>query len=85
MEEIYESITKYKDLTCQSGFFFSNRREQSLYWMHENIERQLVDGFYNDPIISQELDKIRKDVTGGKISGYKSARRLLKKYLKTPE
>jgi LAO/AO transport system kinase len=85
MEEIYENITKYKDMTSQSGFFFSNRREQSLYWMHENIERQLVDGFYNDPIISRELGKIRNDVTGGNISGYKAARGLLKKYLKRPD
>jgi LAO/AO transport system kinase len=84
LEEIYDNIRKYRDMTSQSGYFHSNRSEQSLFWMHENIERQLVDGFYNNPGISREIARIRQDVTGGKISGYKAARGLLKKYLADP-
>lgn len=81
--DIYDSLEKYKGLTQKSGFFFSNRREQSLYWMHESIERQLTGGFYNDPRISEELEILRQDVVRGRISSQKAAGQVLKKYFES--
>jgi LAO/AO transport system kinase len=78
--DIHDIIRDYFEFTRKSGYMLQNRKKQSLYWMHESIEQQLKESFYNDSVISDELDSIRKDVVEGKVSSFMAARKLLGKY-----
>ena len=78
---INDTIREYSELANRSGYFDVKRREQALYWMHESIERQLKDGFYNDPEISVEIKKLSNDVISGKMSSFMAAKILLESYL----
>ncbi|MFP4365469.1 MAG: methylmalonyl Co-A mutase-associated GTPase MeaB [Bacteroidales bacterium] len=80
LHDIDESIIDYFEFVKNNGFFSRNRKDQSLYWMHESIDHQLNEGFYNDPAIKHELEKIREDVVLGRMSSFTAARKLLEKY-----
>lgn len=80
LNDIHQSINEYFEFVKNSGFFSINRRDQALYWMHESIDHQLNAGFYNDPVIKHELEKIREDVVLGRMSSFTAARKLLEKY-----
>lgn len=82
LKDIHDTIREYFEFTNESGFFLANRNNQSLYWMHESIDRRLKEGFYMDPVISRELEIIRQDVIDGKISSFMAASKLINKYLK---
>jgi LAO/AO transport system kinase len=84
LSEIHDTLKEYIEFTGNSGFFAQNRKAQSLYWMHESIDRQLKEDFFKDPSIAREIDKIRKDVVEGRISSFKAARKLLDRYIGRP-
>lgn len=80
LKEIYETIMDFFAFTRNSDYFFKNRKDQAVYWMKETIDRQLNEGFYKDPVIEDEFKKIRQDVSGGRMSSFTAARKLLDKY-----
>ena len=80
MDEIWESITEYKEFTAKNGFFNNNRRNQARYWMIETINQSLKDNFYHHKEIAQLLPKYEKDVLEDKISSFAAARKLLDHY-----
>ncbi len=82
MSEIHENLKDFVDFTRNSGFFNENRKNQNIYWLHESIDRQLSQGFYNDPVIAPEIMKVRQEIAGGRLSSFMAAKRLLEKYLK---
>lgn len=81
LAEVGDTLTEYFELAQSNGYFDRKRREQALYWMHESIERQLQEGFYKDPDISGEIEKLSSDVIGGKMSSFLAAKILLDRYL----
>lgn len=81
LNEIYDTLKQYIELTQKSEYFARNRKDQSIYWMNESIERQLKEGFYQDPVVDRELESTRMDVISGKVSSFMAARRLLDRYL----
>ncbi len=80
LNEIHDTVREYFEFTRASGFFMQNRREQSLYWMHESIVQKLRESFYQDSLIAGELEAIRNDVVQGRISSFTAAGKLLGKY-----
>ena len=80
VEEIYNCIMQYKNLTRENNFFLSNRTIQSKYWMRETINEYLNLSFYGNPEICSFLKEMEEKITGNKISPFTAANLLLERY-----
>lgn len=78
LKELWTEIQKYFTLTKENGYFESNRKEQSVYWMNEAIQDQLKETFFQHPKVKKELPVLEKKVATGSISSFKAASELLK-------
>jgi LAO/AO transport system kinase len=81
MGDVMDTVKEYVELAGKTGFFQQNRDRQSVYWMDESIDRLLRDQFSKDPDVAAETERIRNDVSAGKLSSFLAARRLLDIYL----
>ncbi len=80
INEIWEKIEKYKELTVSNGYFHKRRNEQSIFWMHETIEEQMKRAFYGHPEISKKLKEFESLVMNNEISSFVAAGKLLNIY-----
>ncbi len=81
--EVWQTISKYLDLTKANGFFDSRRLDQNHYWMIETVDRQLKDRFYNNPETAALLEEMKKAVANSELSPFAAAQTLLQRYFKT--
>ena len=72
-EHIYAFFKQVKD----NGFFEKNRQQQARYWLHESIQQQLRQQFYQHPDIQQVLGKIEQEVSAERLSSFQAAEQLL--------
>ncbi|MCB0806072.1 MAG: methylmalonyl Co-A mutase-associated GTPase MeaB [Bacteroidales bacterium] len=80
IDEVWETIEKYIQLTKENGFFKQKRQEQELRIMFESIHSQLQESFYSDARITKLLNSSRQRVLSGQVSAYREAAMLLEKY-----
>ena len=80
VEEIWENISDYTDLTRKSGFFDERRREQAVIRMHDTISDYLLSSFYSNPGVSKMISSIEKKLHEGSITSYAAASKLINKY-----
>ncbi|MDY8134109.1 methylmalonyl Co-A mutase-associated GTPase MeaB [Aquimarina sp. 2201CG5-10] len=78
IEEIWDLILKYLDITSKNGFFEENRVQQNKFWLLQTIEEQLKTNFYNHPQIKDSIQSQIKAVQQHKITPFAAARHLLK-------
>ena len=78
IEEIWEMIQKYVDITSKNGFFEENRVRQNKFWLLQTIEEQLKSSFYNHPKVKAELDTHIEAVQQHKMTPFTAAKSLLK-------
>lgn len=82
IEEVWNTISKYLELTHSNAYFQEKRKEQNQYWMMETINEQLKNHFYTHPEISRLLDKKKKAVQNNTLSPFAAAMELLSTYFK---
>lgn len=79
ISEVYEMIDQYRRHTVANGFFDVKRSRQSKQWLHQTIHDLLIDRFYNDPRIRQEIGKIEQQLQENSLNPYQAAMDLFKK------
>ncbi len=79
ISEVYDMIDKYKRHTVSNGFFESKRAHQTKQWLHQTINDTLIERFYSNPIIKEEIIKIEKQLEKNNINPYQAAMDLFKK------
>lgn len=82
IDELWQLIKDYVQLTKNNNFFEINRNNQSLYWMFETINESIKSNFYNNTDIKNSLEKVKADVLNDKISSFNAATVLLDLYFK---
>ena len=82
INEIWNAILDYGELTNKNEYFIRNRNKQSLYWMYETVNQNLKDNFYQHPQVKNILSSIENEVLSDKISSFAAAKKLLTHYLK---
>jgi LAO/AO transport system kinase len=82
ISEVWETITKFLELTKANKYFFEKRKEQNQYWMLETINEQLKLNFFNHPDIQVVLEENKKAVQNDEISPFAAAQLLLEKYFR---
>lgn len=82
IETVWETISKYLELTTENNYLEAKRQEQNQYWMMETIEEQLKNDFYNDSAIKKLLAANKKAVQNNELSPFAAASILLEHYFK---
>lgn len=77
MDNIYQTIQEYMELTKDNGFFHNQRAEQSVHWMRESIDDHLLSCFYNNPLVKNTLPQVEKKVQEGTLDSFRAASELL--------
>nr|WP_236669150.1 methylmalonyl Co-A mutase-associated GTPase MeaB [Aquimarina mytili] len=77
IEEVWELVLKYLDITAKNGFFEDNRIQQNKFWLLQTIEEQLKSNFYSHPKVRAALDSQIDAVQQHKITPFAAARYLL--------
>lgn len=80
IEETWSEIKHFISAVKKNKYFENQRIEQSKYWMHETINDELKNLFYNSPAIKNELPKFEKMIFNKEISSYIAAYKLLDFY-----
>jgi len=79
IKEVYDMIDKYKRHTITNHFFETKRANQTKQWLHQTINDTLIERFYANPIIKEEILKIEKQLEQNLINPYQAAMDLFKK------
>lgn len=79
IKAVYDMIDKYKRHTTLNHFFETKRVHQTKQWLHQTINDTLIERFYSNPIIKEEILKIEKQVEKNLINPYQAAMDLFKK------
>lgn len=82
LEQIWEAVQDYLQLTRENGYFSRNRSRQARYWMYEFIDESLRSHFYAQPGIREKLDALEQDVLNGSRSSFNAAMKILEIYRK---
>lgn len=80
VQDVWKMVEDYITFTKRNGFFKINRTRQAKYWMYETINQHLLDAFYHNPTIADELETAEADVLANRISSFIAANRLLEHY-----
>jgi LAO/AO transport system kinase len=83
IKEIWNMIYEYVDFVKENGYFDYRRNEQSKYWMYETINEHLRNSFYNNTVISSQIEDAEKAVLGGQQTSFVAAKQLLDNYYET--
>ncbi|MBI3518686.1 MAG: methylmalonyl Co-A mutase-associated GTPase MeaB [Bacteroidetes bacterium] len=79
IKEVYDMIDKYKRHTTLNHFFETKRMNQTKQWLHQTINDTLIERFYANPKINEEILKIEKQLEQNAINPYQAAMDLFKK------
>ncbi|WP_121965895.1 methylmalonyl Co-A mutase-associated GTPase MeaB [Myroides sp. N17-2] len=85
IQEIWDIITQYIELTKDNGYFDSHRKEQNQYWMMETINENILMNFYNHPEVKAMLVENKKAVQNSELSPFAAAHKILDLYFKSDD
>lgn len=81
--EIWDMVLRFITHVKANQYFYTQRNEQSTYWMYETINEQLRNSFYRDHEIQILINETEKRILSNEISSFAGAKILLEKYFKT--
>lgn len=80
IEEVWELVLNYLEISARNGYFEKNRTEQNKFWLLQTIEEQLKSSFYNHPEIKKALSDQMDAVQKHQITPFTAAKYLLDKH-----
>lgn len=80
IENVWEIIENFKNLTVSNGSFEENRKQQAKFWLENTVNDALQTLFYNDKNVKEKLTTIQNQVINGEISPFKAAKELLNSF-----
>ncbi|MBN1299863.1 MAG: methylmalonyl Co-A mutase-associated GTPase MeaB [Melioribacteraceae bacterium] len=78
IKELWSTVEKFKVTTMSSGFFESRRNEQKIDWTMRMVENELLDNFYNNEIVKNNISAIKQKIKNGELLPTSAAESLLK-------
>lgn len=80
LNEIWEAIGGFVNLTKNNNFFYHQRQDQKKYWMYETVNETLRNDFYESPNVQPYLSHYEGNVMEDKMSPFTAAKELLQKH-----
>lgn len=78
IDAIWQQIQSYETQTKGNQFFNTNRSVQAQFWLHQSIEQQLKDLFYQNPRVLARLQQLEPLIQQHQISPFQASEELLK-------
>ncbi len=78
IDEIWQQIFDYQLFTKENNFFQNNRKQQSIYWLHESINNKLKQFFLQHSEVMAQFPTMEKAVLAQEITPFQAAENLLK-------
>ena len=70
IDRVWNIIQDYFKLTQENGYFDENRKQQEVHRLLENIERRLLNQFYENDTVQEFIANAKKDIANNKRSVY---------------
>lgn len=80
LEEILQVLNEYFSKMKENLQFENIRQGQNQFWLNESLNENLIQDFYQHPLVKMKIDALRNDVSKGKKSPFKAAEELLTLY-----
>ena len=77
IEEIWNAIDSFVNHCVNNITFEENRKKQAQFWLHESIQEQLANYFYQKPEVKKLVAQLEKEVGEGKLSPFIAANQLI--------
>ncbi len=82
ISKVWSIIEEFISYTRRNGFFEKNRQEQEISRLYQTLDDYIRHSFYNDPEIKNKLKELENVIRLNKLSPYKAAGELIRKYRK---
>jgi LAO/AO transport system kinase len=82
IDKIWGIILEFEQQTKRTGIFNERRREQQIAWFHSLIKENLLDAFYSNEQIKNELSHLENEIKNNEIAVSKAANMLIQLFLK---
>lgn len=79
---IWDFVQEYKEKTIANTFFYQNRKEQNLHWLHRSLHLFLEQYFFENEKVISILPETEQQVREGHLSATLAARKLLAQFIK---
>jgi len=80
IDRVWNIIQDYFKLTQDNGYFDENRKQQEVQRLLENIERRLLNQFYENDTVQEFIAKAKEDIAHNKRSVYSLVDELFSRY-----
>lgn len=80
--ELWETITRFKEIVSESGVFEKRRREQNLDWLHELLNEALRQRFLANTVMSGRLKDLSGEVARGELPPVKAVESLITEWVR---
>lgn len=80
IKEIWEMICRYEKQMKESGWFMRQRQAQQLRWMHDMIDYQLRQSFYENVEMQQVISSKEYQVSNGERTAIAAANELMRQF-----
>ena len=78
IEEIYQTILDYIELTKKNNYFEQKRTEQNQFWLIETINEHLKNNFYSQKEVKQAIKTFSEAIKNAKTTPFNAAEEILK-------
>tara|TARA_B100000029_G_scaffold505406_1_gene586050 strand:+ start:9773 stop:10750 length:978 start_codon:yes stop_codon:yes gene_type:complete len=82
IEEIWKTISEYKEIGQKKGWIKTNRSKQLIKWMWDDLQKNLFDKIKKNKKLISEFDKLQKKVITNVISPREASKKILHHYIK---
>ena len=83
IDTIFEQINIFRRKIMASGYFKTNREQQSKYWLESSIWESLKNDFLNTPAVKKQYEKMKQAVINEQLSPFSAAGKLIDIYKHT--
>ncbi len=80
IKEFWDTVLKFVEITKTEGYFYENRKKQTVNWVFETIENELKMRFYNNKSIRQLIPQVKDKIINGELLPVNAVELLLRKY-----
>lgn len=83
IKEVYTMLTEYKQFVINTGYFIHKRNTQQYEMLITNLDEQLKQTFYSDPMVKKRLEEIKNNSSGIPIHPFSVIQALLSEFFKS--
>jgi len=83
IDEVWKQISEYSKLVRENGFFDTNRNQQQIEWMYNNINEGLKRMLFDSDNIKKLLEILENKILSAELSPIKAASDILREFKKS--